>query len=56
MTNRAVASKLREMADALELQEAEGFRVRAYVRAADLIDQLPKPIDEIYAEGGIEAL
>jgi Holliday junction resolvasome RuvABC DNA-binding subunit len=56
LTNHAVASKLREMADALELQEADGFRMRAYVRAADTIDQLPKPIEKIFAEGGIEAL
>jgi len=56
LTNRAVASKLREMAEALELQEADGFRVRAYVRAADTIDQLVKPIEKIFAEGGIEAL
>lgn len=56
LTNRAVASKLREMAEALDLQEADGFRVRAYVRAADTIDQLVKPIEEIFADGGIDAL
>lgn len=56
LTNQAIASKLREMAEALDLQEADGFRVRAYVRAADTIDQLAKPIEEIFADGGIEAL
>jgi hypothetical protein len=56
LTNQAVASKLREMAGTLELQEADGFRIRAYVRAADTIDRLQEPIEKIFADGGIEAL
>jgi hypothetical protein len=56
LTNRAVASKLREMADTLELQDADGFRIRAYVQASDTIDRLEKPVETILAEGGLEAL
>jgi DNA polymerase (family 10) len=55
-TNHAVASKLREMADTLELQNADGYRVRAYLRAADTVDALDQPLDALFAEGGLKAL
>ena len=55
-TNHAVASKLREMADTLELQNAGGFRVRAYLRAADTVDSLEQPVAQIVAKGGLKAL
>jgi putative hydrolase len=50
--NSAVASKLREMADILELQQADGFRIAAYRRAADTLERLTQPIeDTVRAEG-----
>lgn len=50
--NKTIARKLREMADLLEVQEADGFRVSAYRRAADTVDALDRPIDEIAASEG----
>lgn len=56
LTNRTVAAKLREMADTLELQQADGFRVRAYRRAAETVDALPSPLENVVAKGGTKAL
>lgn len=55
-SNRAIADKLREMADLLEAQDADGFRVRAYRRAADTVEALEKPLTDIARAGGIPAL
>jgi DNA polymerase/3'-5' exonuclease PolX len=44
--NGIIADKLREMADILELQHEDGFRVGAYRRAARTL-ALERPVDEI---------
>lgn len=57
--NAAIAAKLRDYADLLEQQGADGFRTRAYRRAADFVDALPRPVaDTFVAEGrdGLEAM
>lgn len=51
-TNETIALKLREMADLLEAQEADGFRVSAYRRAADTVARLEEPIEDILAREG----
>ncbi len=56
-TNNAfIAQKLREMADLLEAQDADGFRVGAYRRAGDTVDRLAEPLEKIFAEKGQEGL
>jgi hypothetical protein len=54
--NDAVASSLREYADLLAQQEADGFRTMAYRRAADTVAALDRPIDEILAREGRDGL
>jgi DNA polymerase/3'-5' exonuclease PolX len=37
--NETIAGKLREMADVLEQQQADGFRISAYRRAAATVNR-----------------
>lgn len=46
-TNAEVAEVLERVADLLEAQDANSFRVRAYRRAAGVIGQLDKPVSEL---------
>lgn len=55
-TNTALASTLRECADLLEEQQANQFRIRAYRRAADIVESLKRPVPALLREGGREAL
>jgi hypothetical protein len=55
-TNRRLATKLLELADLLQQQQADGFRVAAYHRAADVLNGLAVPADRLLAEGGRQAL
>jgi putative hydrolase len=54
--NQALAAKLREMADVLAEQQADGFRISAYRRAANTIELLERPIREIAETGGLTGL
>ena len=56
MNNAFIAQKLREMADLLEAQDADGFRVAAYRRAGDTVDGLSEPLEKILAEKGQDGL
>ncbi len=56
MANRVIATNLREMADLLEQQDADGFRVMAYRHAADTISKLERPLNSILAQSGIKGL
>jgi Holliday junction resolvasome RuvABC DNA-binding subunit len=56
LSNAEVAEHLVEVADLLEVQHAGPFRVRAYRSAADIVRQLPKPVEEILEDEGIEGL
>jgi DNA polymerase (family 10) len=42
--NAEIARVLREVADLLELEGANAFRVRAYVRASRVVEELPGPV------------
>jgi len=55
MKNFEIAQIFYEMADILEMQGVE-WKPRAYRRAAKAIETLGKPIEEVYAQGGIKAL
>ena len=50
MNNRDVAAIFDEIADLLEFQNANPFRVRAYRNAARRINDLPEPLAKIAAD------
>lgn len=56
MTNIEVAWLISEMADLLELQGAEAFKVRAYRRAAQSVENLPVDIAGVAASGRLEEI
>lgn len=56
MDNVTIAERLREIADLLEEQGANRFRVGAYRRAADTLESHPEEAASILARGGREAL
>lgn len=54
--NGAVADLLRQMADVLEQQQASPFRINAYAKAADTVDELDVDVREILEREGTEGL
>jgi DNA polymerase (family X) len=54
--NSAVAARLEELAALLETQEASGFRVAAYRRAAETVRALDRPVGAILRAQGLEGL
>jgi len=54
--NEPIAAMLREMADLLEQQGADGFRITAYRRAAQTLDALEMPVEDLARKGGLKAL
>ena len=54
--NQRVADKLREVADLLEQQGANPFRVRAYRNAADTVVQLQRDLRELVQTEGLKGL
>ncbi len=54
--NGAIAAELREMSSLLERQQANPFRVRAYARAAAMVESLDEPIRDLYVRRGREGL
>jgi putative hydrolase len=55
-SNVLLADKLREMADILEVQHEDGYRITAYRRAARTLLELEKPIDEIVRNEGVKGV
>jgi DNA polymerase (family 10) len=49
--NASIADTLRHIADLLEIEGANPFRVRAYRRAAQTIEDLPQSAAKIVVEG-----
>ena len=56
IANEPIAGMLREMADLLEQQEADGFRIAGFLRAAQTIEALEVPVEELARKGGLPAL
>lgn len=56
LSNAEVADALARIADLLEAQQADGFRVRAYRHGAERVRHAPEPVAALYARGGIAAL
>lgn len=54
--NKDIASKLREIADLLDVQKANPFRVSAYLNAAQTIDTLAEPVEELLRRKGFSTL
>ena len=54
--NQQVATKLWEMADILEQQMAKSFRIAAYRRAAQTIENLEEDLNTLLQRGGTDAL
>lgn len=56
LANADLATRLDELADLLEEQRADPFRVRAYRNAAETLRRLPRPVGEIYDQEGLDGL
>jgi DNA polymerase (family 10) len=56
MDNIEIAQIFNEIADILEIKGENKFRVGAYRRAAQVIEALPKDINEIYKENKLEEI
>ncbi|MGH7857597.1 MAG: helix-hairpin-helix domain-containing protein [Candidatus Binatia bacterium] len=55
MRNGEIARVFREIAAYLEMEDV-AFKPRAYEKAAETMEALAQPIEEIYAAGGVKAL
>ena len=56
LSNAQIADALERIADLLETQDADGFRVRAYRRGAERVRSTPEPVAALYARGGVAAI
>lgn len=56
MTNQAIAAALEEIANLLQIEGAQSFRVRSYQRAAETIRGFGRSILELYAEGDLQSI
>ncbi len=56
MQNLTVSERLRGMADLLQAQGANPFRVSAYRKAADAVVQLPEDLAALFEREGVEGL
>lgn len=56
MENVEIARRLEEVADLLDAQRANPFRVQAYRRAAASVQHLAKPLTEVWREQGEDGL
>ncbi len=54
--NKEIASKLREIATLLDEQKANPFRVNAYLSAAETINTLDEPVEDLLRREGFPAL
>jgi DNA polymerase (family X) len=56
MTNLEIAAVFRRLADLMDLRGDNGFKIRAYRHAADVIEDHPTPLVDLHATGGVPAL
>jgi DNA polymerase (family X) len=56
MTNQEIAAVFRRLADLLELIDENPFKIRSYRTAAETIEETPRPLAELFAQGGAEKL
>ena len=55
-SNELLADKLREMADVLEAQREDGYRIAAYRRAARTLLEVEEPVDDIVHKKGLKGI
>ena len=55
-SNIQIANELRDQARLLSRRHESLYRVRAYRRAAEVVWLLPRPVEELVARGGRQAL
>ncbi len=55
-TNAEIATVFRRLADLMDLRGDNGFKIRAYRNAADVIEDHPTPLVELHSAGGVAAL
>jgi len=55
-SNIQIANELRDQARVLSRRRENLYRIRAYRRAAEVIWLLPRPVEELIARGGRQAL
>lgn len=56
MNNKEIARIFSEIADILEIQGANVFKVRAYQKAARIVENLSEPLEPLYREGKLEEI
>jgi hypothetical protein len=56
ISNAEIAARLEEVAELLEAQQANLYRVRAYRRGAETIRALPEPVGDLLEREGLDAL
>ncbi len=56
MTNQEIAAAFTQIGELLELTGANPFRIRAYSRAAQMIESLGESLAALYTSGGTKAL
>lgn len=56
MTNEEIARVFRRLADLLELQDENPFKIRSYRAAAETIEDTVTPLAELVVEGGSRKL
>ena len=56
LTNKAVADLLLQIANILQILEANRFRVIAFQNAAEKIKNLPRDIHALHAEGELQSI
>jgi len=56
VTNAQAAQIIGEMADLLDISDANSFRIRSYRQAAESLESWAEEIEEIYADQGVKGL
>jgi len=54
--NREIGRRLEEVAELLEEQHANPFRIRAYRHGAEVVREHPRSMSDVFAEEGLEGL
>ncbi len=50
LDNRSIANVFYEVADLMEINNDDSFRIRSYRRAAEALEALPRPVSELIAD------
>ena len=56
MMNADIAAVFRRLADLMDLRGDNGFKIRAYRNAVEVIEDHPTPLVELHSAGGVAAL